>query len=160
VLLMETERRLADRRGRRSGDMTPERVGPTFVRTYLQANVFEFCLAIAAMLAGIWWALDPSALHNSTVGERSGVLVYVWAVSYVVAGLMIAAGMLRATHDGWWRMELGGLRLLGSAMLAQAAVILVEHGARGIASTITYLTLAAAAFVRGRVIVTLTGARR
>jgi hypothetical protein len=145
---------------RRLGDMTPSNAPEAYRRAYLYANAFEFWLGFAAVVSGITYAINPAALHNSAVGEQSGVLAYVWAIMYFLGGLGIVTGFWNAVNERGWRLELAGLWILAGGLISNGCSVILEHGIVGISSTTTFYALAAACLMRGRAVVALTGASR
>lgn len=125
----------------------------SFRRNYLDGNAFEWYLSLAAVVSSLAQFLDVNALYSASVGQQVGRWALAWNALFFVGGLMIAVGLAVPTL----RVELAGLCLFFSATAINGSAILVVFGTRGIATTLTYAALAAAAYKRGMLVLRIVG---
>jgi hypothetical protein len=115
-------------------------------RGYLRAHVFELLIALLAAIAALGFFLDPNALERSPVGMTVHPWDQAWNALYFGGGVLIVDGLVRPSA----RLELAGLWLLASAVLAASVAVLYVRGAGGLASIAIYVAVVGACWVRGR----------
>jgi hypothetical protein len=123
-----------------------------FVRrraTHLLSNTFELWAGFAAIVSGVAFFADSSALVDSSVGRAAGVLAYGWNGMYLVSGLLVVVALLAPVGvlaPRWSaRAEVAGLAMLAGAALVHAGATVAIRGAPSLAVAATYVGLAAAA---------------
>lgn len=108
-------------------------------------NVFELWVALAGIVSGIYYFVDPNSLQRNSVANQIGNhWAEVWSWLYFCSGVMVAYGLLRPSP----RVEVAGLSILGSTTAVNAVAITAVFGTRGVATIATLATLTVASWVR------------
>lgn len=112
-------------------------------------NIFEMWVALAGVIAGVVFFYSPASIDQNALAQTVGhALAGVWSVSYFIAGFMIWFGLLAPSP----RIEIAGLSLLGSAVSVNGIAILAVFGLRGATTSVTFLTLAVASWIRASLV--------
>lgn len=112
--------------------------------SYLKANIFELMFAVAGIVAGAGTLLNPKINEEQAIGLVLGQAGLLWALLYLVGGLMVVTGLTRPTV----KLEVAGLMMLSLAVAANGIAIVGENGLRGLTTACFYMGWAGAAFVR------------
>lgn len=121
---------------------TPQR--RSFRRGHFLGNAFEAWAALAAVLTGLVFLLEPQALSTSAVAS-AGALAVLWGVLYAGGGLLVLVGLWVPSA----RFELAGLALFSSSAMVDAVALALTRGPAGIRVLLLYLGFVAASAMRG-----------
>lgn len=122
--------------------------GPQRKRNAL-INLFELWVGLAGVVSGIVYFYSPASLDNNSIARVVGHhMATVWSVGYFIAGLLIILGLIWPQPQ--W--EIAGLWLLGAATAINGLAVLYIFGLRGIATSLTFMTLTLAAWIRGHLV--------
>lgn len=135
----------------RSEDANADIDRRSFRRGYFLGNAFEAWAALAALLAGVAFIIEPGSVQNSTVAQQAGLLAIVWGLLYGVGGLVVLIGLWLPSP----RVELSGLCMFGSAAAIDGLSLLVFKFPVGIRVGLLYLSFVAASVMRGYLVLRL-----
>lgn len=123
----------------------PRELPPGFRRHYVFAHAFEFFIAVASIISGITYLIDPALLASVSLGKQlPESLVTLWQLLYLAGGIMVAYGIAWLSP----RTEVAGLIFFASAISINAIAISTVVGARGAAAIASYVGFALACGAR------------
>lgn len=96
-------------------DVTPGRIHDGPWHQKVVAHILEIGVAVAWGITGLNYLLDRRSGIRSTIGESLPNYDIWWSACYVLAALMIVAGIFKRTQ----RVRVAGLILLASGLIMQ-----------------------------------------
>lgn len=123
----------------------------SFRRGYFLGNAYEAWAAMAAVLAGVAFLIEPDSVQSSTVARQAGALTLLWGLLYAGGGLMVLIGLWLPSP----RVELAGLCMFSSAAAIDGVSLLVFRFPVGIRVALLYLSFVAAGAMRGYLVLRL-----
>jgi hypothetical protein len=105
-------------------------------KAYLYANGFEALIAFSAILSGIRFFVDPSALADTVIGQALRPLDQIWNAMYCIGGLLVCIGLplnrnyfrVGRLRVSGYRLELGGLIFLSTGVLVAGVAAVWVNG--------------------------------
>ena len=112
-------------------------------------NTFELWIAAAAVFSGALYFVEPRTQTETALYRSLHDLDYFWNGLYLAGGLMTFYGIVRLSP----RSEAAGLSLLAAAFLTSTFATVHLTNFRAVTTVGLILGLAAACFVRIRIII-------
>lgn len=135
----------------RAEDANTEIDRRSFRRGYFLGNAYEAWAAMAALLAGVAFLLEPGSASSSTVARQAGALAIVWGLLYAGGGLTVLLGLWLPSP----RVELAGLCMFSSAAAIDGLTLLVFRFPEGLRVALLYLSFVAAGAMRAYLLLRL-----
>lgn len=111
---------------------------------YMMLNCFVVWVALAAIVGGTTFFIDPAVGQDASIHQAVGHLDQAYNLLYLAGGAVTLSGMLAINV----RAEIAGLSLLGAALVINSIAIIVIHGGAGVSGGSTVGALGIACIFR------------